>query len=154
MALKSPTTDTAPAGSVAGSTKVTRTAPLRVGLATLINYPLPSGTSPAEALVLALAQGTPGLRMQHSCVTFMSCGKQLSKRTGAADPLPRPVGRTPEGIQAHADHPRHRCYPRASCASWLRVPTVMPKGLASPVAPPAKAVPHRLWQVAAALAAG
>src|SRR5215471_20175035 len=37
QSLKSPTTDTAPAGSVPGSTNVTRTVPARVGLSTLIN---------------------------------------------------------------------------------------------------------------------
>lgn len=37
QSLKSPTTDTAPAGYAAGSANVTRTVPARLGLVTLIN---------------------------------------------------------------------------------------------------------------------
>src|SRR6266536_1348246 len=52
QSLKSPTTDTAPPGSSTGSAKVTRTLPLRPGLAVLINCSLRSGAEhPDRAIV-------------------------------------------------------------------------------------------------------
>src|SRR5215471_12159354 len=87
QSLKSPTTDTAPAGSVPGSTNVTRTVPARVGLSTLINCcSFPPLLAESHALTLPRA---PGFMMQHPCVTTMSWVQHVRE----LDPPPASVTR-------------------------------------------------------------